>query len=836
MYKINKWKLTLIIAVFVFSGLYLLPTIPGVYGRLYGYFDMWMQDKLPPPDVQSGKDGDFVRFTIPEKDDLPTGISVQEASEALKNIVRKRLTSLGMKEIVGEEDAGFSFDIPAATDLYIRFAQTKTQAELEEIISKLQLGGEPPLIHNPPELPDDEYQGSIKFVITKDDLPKETSMQAGIQDIEDKLKEQLEAMDMIPGNFSFDAVKKDEVLVKFRPQKSSGELENTIKHLRLYGGIPLKMKPIFPDNPLKQGLDLKGGLHIVLELDVRKAMDIYLDGQAKDVILSSLKREKVFCREESLKKTLEKVGDTTLIIRPYAPEASATNQAQYMANMKKKLMDLGFSQADIEDTSGDTPELTVKMGVEWDMGELIDKLIGGDNPLIVPVTIPQRFEEADKKDYLETAEETLNRLELFDKPRLLQVKDNLAVFSVQLSEESAKNLAEDNLDTVMETLENRINKFGLSESTIRRVSGRPRILIQIPEEQNPAKTLAAIKTPGILEFKLVLKNPNTGSIWYGSSDTTEPSPDELPPGAEVRQHVEDGWYVLGSEVFMHGSDLKSNSATVMRGEFGSPEVLMYMTPEGQRKFSDFTSQHVGEQTAILLDEVVQSAPRITEKISSRSAKISGSFTTEEADYLAKILKAGAFPAPMKSAEERIVGPTLGQEAINRGALAFVIGISFVIVFMLVYYRWSGVITVIALLFNFQIILGILAGFGATLTLPGMAGLILTVGMAVDANVLILERIRDELRRGKTFRSSIDSGYQKAFWTILDANVTTLLTAIVLYEFGTGPIKGFAVTLAIGIGASMFTALVITREIYRWVYSERTISKVIAALLPSQTQD
>jgi preprotein translocase subunit SecD len=167
-------------------------------------------------------------------------------------------------------------------------------------------------------------------------------------------------------------------------------------------------------------------------------------------------------------------------------------------------------------------------------------------------------------------------------------------------------------------------------------------------------------------------------------------------------------------------------------------------------------------------------------------------------------------------------------------LAFTIGITLVIVFMLVYYKWSGVIAIVALLFNFQIILGVLAGFGATLTLPGMAGLILTVGMSVDANVLILERIRDELRRGKTVRSSIDSGYQKAFWTILDANVTTLLTAIVLYEFGTGPIKGFAVTLAIGIGASMFTALVLTREMYRWVYSERSINKVISALLPSRT--
>ena len=180
---------------------------------------------------------------------------------------------------------------------------------------------------------------------------------------------------------------------------------------------------------------------------------------------------------------------------------------------------------------------------------------------------------------------------------------------------------------------------------------------------------------------------------------------------------------------------------------------------------------------------------------------------------------------MKLAEERTVGPTLGKAAINRGKLAFAIGVTLVIVFMLFYYKVSGIIAVIALLFNFQIIMAVLAGFGATLTLPGMAGLILTVGMSVDANVLILERIREELRTGKTVRSAIDSGYQKAFWTILDANVTTFLTALVLYEFGTGPIKGFAVTLSIGIIASMFTALVVTREVYRWVLHKRTVTKL-----------
>ena len=837
MYRISKLKLALIIVIFVFSALYLLPTIPGVYSKLYGFFDIWMQNKIPPPDVQSGKDGELIKFVIPN--DLPKGTSVQEASDAIKDIIGRRLTSLGMSEEIlpeetGEEQAAvvveerkgseFRFENVVTTELYVKFNQPKSQADLEGIVSKLELGGNPPLIHRPPDIDIDNPLGSIRFTITDDDLPETEGDQDGLENIKTKLEEQLATLDMkIGDDYDFVSDAGHELHVKFSPQKGASELRSIIENLYLYGGIPLTLRPIFPDNPLKQGLDLKGGLHIVLELDVEKAMDMYLDDQAKEVVLNSLKSEKIFCK--SVEKTLEKSGNS-LILRPYAPEDSENSQTQYLASMRSKLTGMGFSPDSIKQTSTEDPELTVTMGVDRNIGDLVDDLLGGNNPLIVTVTIPQRFQGADREDYIKTAEETLDRLELFNNPRLLKMKENIAVFSIRLSEESAKKLAEDNLDTVMETLENRINKFGVAESSIRRVRGRPRILVEVPAEQNPAKTLAAIKSPGILEFKLVKQNPSTGNPWFGSAGQTEPPPDEIPPGSEVRQQAEGGWYVLDSQAFLHGADLKSNSATVRRDEYGMPEVIMFLTGEGQGKFSKFTGQHVGENTAILLDEVIQSAPRITEKISSSSARMTGNFTDEDADYRAKILRAGAFPAPMKSAEERIVGPTLGAEAINRGKIAFIIGISLVIVFMMIYYKWSGAIAVAALLFNFQIILGVLAGFGATLTLPGMAGLILTIGMSVDANVLIFERIRDELRSGKTVRSSIDSGYQRAFWTILDANVTTLLTAIVLYEFGTGPIKGFAVTLAIGIMASMFTALVFTREIYSWAYHRRrTLDKL-----------
>ncbi len=831
MYRISIWKLVLIIVILVFSALYLLPTIPGVYSRLYGFFDIWMQNKIPSPQVQSSKDGDLIKFVIP--DDLPKGTSVQEASDAIRDTVARRLTRLGIREEIlpeetGEEQAAavveerkgseFRFESIVTTELYVKFNQPKSQDDLEGIVSQLELGGDPPLIHRPPDIDIDNPLGSIRFTITDDDLPETEGDQDGLENIKSKLEEQLAALDLkISDDYNFVNDAGHELHLKFSPHKSASELKSIIENLSLYGSIPIALRPIFPDNPLKQGLDLKGGLHIVLELDVKKAMDMYLDDQAKEVVLNSLKSEKIFCK--SVEKTLEKSGNI-LILRPYAPEDSEDSQAQYLASMRNRLTGMGFSPDSIKQTSAEDPGLTVTMSVDRNIGDLVDDLLGGSNPLIVTVTIPQRFQSADREDYIKTAEETLDKLELFSSPRLLRMKENLAIFSIRLSEESAARLAEDNLDTVMETLENRINKFGVAESTIRRVRGRPRILVEVPAEQNPARTLAAIKSPGILEFKLVKQNPNTGQPWAGSAGQTEPPPDELPPGSEVRQQAEGGWYVLDSQAFLHGSDLKSNQATVRRDEYGMPEVIMYLTGEGQRKFSEFTGRHVGEHTAILLDEVIQSAPRITEKISSRSARITGNFTDEDADYLARILRAGAFPAPMKSAEERIVGPTLGAEAINRGKLAFVIGVSLVILFMVVYYKWSGSIAVAALLFNFVIILGVLAGFGATLTLPGMAGLILTIGMSVDANVLIFERIRDELRSGKTVRSSIDSGYQRAFWTILDANVTTLLTAIVLYEFGTGPIKGFAVTLAIGIMASMFTALVFTREVYSWAYHKR----------------
>ncbi len=258
---------------------------------------------------------------------------------------------------------------------------------------------------------------------------------------------------------------------------------------------------------------------------------------------------------------------------------------------------------------------------------------------------------------------------------------------------------------------------------------------------------------------------------------------------------------------------------------GQAEVHLTLNSEGGKKFARITGANVGKFLAIVLDNKVASAPRIKEKIPSGTARIDGLDDIQEAKDLQIVLRAGALPARLESIEERTVGPSLGKDSIHKGQYSAMIGLALVIIFMVIYYKLSGAIADVALILNIIFVMAVLAAFHATLTLPGVAGIILTIGMAVDANVLIFERIREELRSGKTIRAAIDAGYGRAFITILDANITTLLTAIVLYQFGTGPIQGFAVTLMIGIIASMFTAIVVTRFIFDYITSKHELKQL-----------
>jgi protein-export membrane protein SecD len=288
-------------------------------------------------------------------------------------------------------------------------------------------------------------------------------------------------------------------------------------------------------------------------------------------------------------------------------------------------------------------------------------------------------------------------------------------------------------------------------------------------------------------------------------------------------------YLLKEEAEFTGKTLKNARVEIGQGmdlkTANKPYVTLELNKEGARAISRTSAANIGKRLAIVLDNHVFSAPVIEEKIPSGQARITGQFDMNEARDLAIVLRAGALPAPVEIIEERTVGPSLGADSIRRGVRAALIGLAIVVLFMVVYYKFAGLIADLALVLNIFFVMSVLAGLGATLTLPGIAGIILTIGMAVDANVLIFERIREELRAGKTVLASIDSGYSRAFRTILDANVTTLITAIVLYQFGTGPIKGFAVTLSIGIVASMFTAIVITRMIFHFLYEPRPQAKI-----------
>ncbi|RLA85156.1 MAG: protein translocase subunit SecD, partial [Deltaproteobacteria bacterium] len=275
-------------------------------------------------------------------------------------------------------------------------------------------------------------------------------------------------------------------------------------------------------------------------------------------------------------------------------------------------------------------------------------------------------------------------------------------------------------------------------------------------------------------------------------------------------------YLVKAKTLLTGDAIKD--ARVAFDRFNRPYISLTFTPWGAKEFERITAENVHKRLAIILDGTVYSAPVIRERISGGRAVIEGDFTLEEAHDLAIVLRAGALPAPVKILEERTVGPSLGKDLVERGIKAIVIGGILVVLFMVLYYRWAGLVADFALVLNLLIVLAIMVLLRATLTLPGIAGLVLTVGMAVDANILIFERIKEELRLGKPPLAAVEAGYSRALLTILDAQITTLIAAVVLFQFGTGPIKGFAVTLSIGILSSLFTAIVVTRTVFDWVLS------------------
>jgi SecD/SecF fusion protein len=457
----------------------------------------------------------------------------------------------------------------------------------------------------------------------------------------------------------------------------------------------------------------------------------------------------------------------------------------------------------------------------------------------------------------------------------------LEVDKSKLGPAEAKNA----VDQAMQIIRNRIDQFGVAEPTIQK-QGDNRILVQLPGLLDQGRAKELIGQTALLEFKIVktddeahalfnridgffarrmggaaadttgpdsLRHPFTGrflTVAQGSesfalssevaaidsmltvlrSDSTFTMDAALAWDAhetELQERSGRNLYVLDKEPQMKGTEVASAQMRLDLDQErpGSPGVSFNLTSKGGAVFADITSRNVQRRLAIVLDQRVQSAPNIRERIPGGHGSITGSFTEEEAQNLSIVLRSGALPAPVNIVEERTVGASLGQDSIDKGIRAGAVGCLLVVVFMIVYYRLSGLVAVTALLLNIIGLLAAMAGFHATLTLPGIAGIVLTIGMAVDANVLIFERIREELRNKRTVLNAIDMGYSRAWRTIVDAHVTTLLSAVALMSFGTGPIRGFAITLSIGLIINMITAVFVSKMIFDAWSLRRKVSTI-----------
>ncbi len=405
----------------------------------------------------------------------------------------------------------------------------------------------------------------------------------------------------------------------------------------------------------------------------------------------------------------------------------------------------------------------------------------------------------------------------------------------RVSPKEAASIKDTAVDQALETIRNRIDQFGVAEPTIHR-QGENEIVVQLPGVKDPRRAIDLIGKTAQLEFKLVddespvaAEIPQT--ILPGEeAGLLQQFAEKIPEGDEIlfekNVNKETGAVLklpmlLKKHAVMTG-DLLSDAKVNIDTQFSEPYVSISFNSAGAKSFEEITGENVKKRLAIILDNTVYSAPVIQEKISGGNAQITGNFTMDEAKDLSIVLRAGALPAPLKMLQNVTVGPSLGRDSIEAGKMAGVIGTIAVILFMVFYYRLSGVIADLALFFNVILLLGAMASLNATLTLPGIAGIILAIGMAVDSNVLMFERIREELRAGKTPASAVDSGYSKAFWTIFDSHVTTLITAAVLFQFGTGPIKGFAVTLSLGVSINLFTALIGTKTAFDVILSKRRV--------------
>ena len=375
----------------------------------------------------------------------------------------------------------------------------------------------------------------------------------------------------------------------------------------------------------------------------------------------------------------------------------------------------------------------------------------------------------------------------------------------------------------IETIRNRIDQLGVSEPVIQEhgQNGQYQILVQLPGIDDPARVKDIMQSTAMLEIKQVLGGPypSEQAALQDKGGVLPPDAILLPghaaPGAETEGQA---WYLVSRVSAVSGKDLRD--AQPSRDQNGQPSVSFTLTGEGGQRFYNFTSAHINDRLGVVLDNKVQEVASIKDSIRDRGEISGGRMNEQQTKDLSMILRSGALPAGVKYLEERTVGPSLGADSIRAGVRAAIIGMVAVLVFMLVYYRGAGINADVALILNLIILLGFMGYFGAVLTLPGIAGVILTVGMGVDSNVLIFERIREELRNGKTPPSAVDQGFSHAWITIVDTHVTTIVSAAILFIFGTGPVRGFATTLTFGLLANLFTAVFVSRVIFDWILTRK----------------
>ncbi len=503
------------------------------------------------------------------------------------------------------------------------------------------------------------------------------------------------------------------------------------------GELPAWWVKFFPEEKIHLGLDLQGGMHLILEVENNKAVENTTERFAQEI-----------------------------------------KQELGSAHIRFRL---------VERQGEDSVRLLLPKDQDW---QRVADLLKNKFPI------------------LEVADRNLDQDQL---QVLLRIEDSQIRHIKKLAVEQG-----------LETIRNRIDQFGVSEPDIR-TQGENRILIQLPGIKDPQRAIELIGKTALLEFKLVDESRSVDEALKGRV----PAGDKIyykrvvdPVTGQVSRTP----YLLKDRTLLTGEYL-TNAEVRIDTQYNRPYVAISFDDRGGKLFERITGENVKKRLAIVLDDNVYSAPVIQDRISGGNAVIEGQFTMEEAKDLAVVLRAGSLPAPVKILEERTVGPSLGRDSIRKGLLSMAIGGVVVVVFMVVYYGSAGIIADLALILNIVFIMAGLAAFRATLTLPGIAGIILTIGMAVDANVLIFERVREELRLGKTPRAALDSGYSKATLTILDANVTTLIAAIVLFQFGTGPVRGFAVTLSLGIVASMFTAILGTRLLFDYLLQKRRLKEL-----------